>query len=111
MSSYTVIASTSFENDLDAAVAWRLINVGRISAMRLLGAYDDLVPLIGTFPLLGGCVEGTHYRWRALERYVVIYHVNEDARTVTLLRLFHMSADWRVRLLGDENKELPENRE
>ena len=49
---------------------------------------------------MAGSVEGTPYRWRALERYAAVYVVDEDARTVTLMRLFHMSADWRARLLA-----------
>lgn len=36
----------------------------------------------------------------ALEGYVAVYSVDEAARRVTLMRLFHMSADWRARLLG-----------
>lgn len=63
-------------------------------------APDALVAVVGEFPLMAGGVEGAPYRWRALEGYVAVYSVDEAARRVTLMRLFHMSADWRARLLG-----------
>ncbi len=42
------------------------------------------------------------YRWTAIEGYVTVYSIDEAAREVTLLRLFHMSADWRNHLLENE---------
>ena len=73
--------------------------MGPSSAARLLDAYDALVVTVGEFPLMAGGVEGAPYRWRALESYVAVYAVDETARRVTLMRLFHVSADWRTRLL------------
>lgn len=105
MPRFVVEVTESFEADLDAAVSWRLANVGLSSAARLLDAYDALVVTVGEFPLMAGDVEGAPYRWRALEGYVAVYAVDEASRRVTLMRLFHMSANWRTRLLeaGDES--------
>ena len=100
MPSFVVETTKPFDDDLGAAASWRLANVGPSSVDRLLDAYDALVAAIGEFPLMAGSVEGTPYRWRALERYAAVYVVDEDARMVTLMRLFHMSADWRARLLA-----------
>lgn len=101
MPRFSVGSTGRFDGDLDAAVSWRLANAGPSSAARLLDAYDALVSVVGEFPLMAGSVEGTSYRWRALEGYVAVYAVNEAARRVTLMRLFHMSADWRARLLAE----------
>ena len=101
MRRYSVWASGPFEGDLDAAVSWRLREVGPASAGRLLDAYDEMVESIGLFPGLGAEVPGTSYRWRPLERYVAVYGVDDASRRVTLLRLFNMSADWRSRILGE----------
>ena len=101
MPRFAVEAAGPFDGDLEAAVSWRLANAGPSSAARLLDAYDALVSVVGEFPLMAGSVEGTPYRWRALEGYVAVYAVDEAARRVTLMRLFHMSADWRARLLAE----------
>ena len=100
MPRFTVETSRSFDDDLDAAVSWRLTNVGSSNAARLLDAYDAFVAAVGEFPLMAGSVEGTSYRWRALEGYIAVYAVEETTRAVTLMRLFHMSANWRARLLA-----------
>ena len=100
MPRFAVETTEPFDDDLGAAASWRLANVGPSSVDRLLDAYDALVAVVGEFPLMAGGVEGAPYRWRALEGYVAVYSVDEAARRVTLMRLFHMSADWRARLLG-----------
>ncbi len=100
MPRFAVEATGPFDADLEAAASWRLANVGPLSATRLLDAYDALVAAVGEFPLMAGSVEGTPYRWRALERYVVVYSVDEVARKVTLMRLFYISANWRAKLLA-----------
>lgn len=105
MPRFAVETAESFDNDLDAAVSWRLANVGPSSAARLLNAYDALVAVIGEFPLMAGSVEGTSYRWRTLEGYVAVYAIDEAARIVTLMRLFHMSTDWRAHLLASDADE------
>ena len=46
-------------------------------------------------------VEGTLYRWHTLDRFVVVYSIDDDLNLVTLMRLFHMSSDWRARLLHE----------
>ena len=99
MASYEVIVTRRFEDDLDAALSWRLREVGHSSALRLYDAYLSKVGSLETFPLIGGLVQGVPYRWTGIGSYVAIYAVDETAHTVTLLRLFHMSADWRKRLL------------
>lgn len=70
MPRFVVETTEPFDDDLRAAASWRLTNVGLSSAARFLDAYDALVAAIGEFPLMAGSVEGTLYRWRALERYV-----------------------------------------
>ncbi len=103
LSSYEVRVTGHFEDDLDAALEWRLREVGRSSALRLYNAYLSKIAPLETFPLMGGRVEDFPYRWTAIERYVAVYAVDEEARTVTLLRLFHMSSDWRARLLAESS--------
>ena len=101
MARYSVAASAPFEDDLDAAVSWRLREVGPASAARLLDAYDGLVGTVGSFPGLGTALPGSDLRWMPLERFVAVYSVDDGAGEVILLRLFHMSADWRSRILGE----------
>ena len=83
MPRFVVETTEPFDDDLRAAASWRLTNVGLSSAARFLDAYDALVAVIGEFPLMAGSVEGALYHWRALERYVAVYVVDEDARMVT----------------------------
>lgn len=100
MPSYEVRVAGRFEDDLDTALEWRLQEVGCSSAGKLYDAYLSTIRSLETFPLMGGRVEDSPYRWTAIERYAAIYVVDERAHTVTLLRLFHMSSDWRARLLA-----------
>ena len=75
--------------------------MGQSSAERLLDAYDGICTMLTTFPALGSMVEGTLYRWHTLDRFVVVYSIDDDLNLVTLMRLFHMSSDWRARLLHE----------
>lgn len=102
MPRFVVETTEPFDDDLRAAASWRLTNVGLSSAARFLDAHDALVAAIGEFPLMAGSVGG------ALERYVAVYVVDEDARTVTLMRLFHISADWRAHLLASDAEGRPQ---
>ena len=54
---------------------------------------------MGTLPGYGANVHGTPYRWHPLRSFVAAYLVDEDAGTVTLMRLLYVSSDWRARLL------------
>lgn len=107
MHRYEILATRRFEDDLDTALSWRLREVGRSSAARLYSTYLSKFDTLETFPLLGGRVEGSEYRCTAIGGYIAVYSVDEAARVVTLMRLFHMSADWRARLLADEIEDRP----
>ena len=107
MHRYEILATRRFEDDLDTALSWRLREVGRSSAARHYRTYLSKLDTLETFPLLGGRVEGSEYRCTAIGGYIAVYSVDEAARVVTLMRLFHMSADWRARLLADEIEDRP----
>ena len=95
---YEIFATRRFEDDLDTALSWRLREVGRSSSQELYSTYLSKLDTLETFPLLGGRVEGSEYRCTAMGVTCGL-SVDEAARVVTLMRLFHMSADWRARLL------------
>lgn len=102
MPRFAVEAAGPFEDDLDIAVSWRLREAGPTSAGNLLDAYDACITALESFPYHGASVEGTPYRWCPLDRFIAVYNVDEPTRTVTLMRLFQMGANWKSRLLHGE---------
>ena len=105
LSSYAVIATDLFEIDLDEAVSYYLQMAGPRSAASLLDDYDTMRELLKTLPGYGSNVYGTPYRWRPLKSFIAVYAIDDEARTVTLMRLFYLTSNWRERLLKEQGLE------
>ena len=96
---YAVIVTEPFKDDLTTVVRWRLENVGRSSAGRLISSYEAAISAIEAFPYFMPSARGDGLRWVAVENLVAIYEIDEANNTVTLLRLLNMASDWRAELL------------
>lgn len=98
---FEVVASAAFADDLEDATSYYLEQSGPNSAARFLRAYDSFVDLLGTLPRHGSKVGESGLRWRKLGIFVAIYAIDDASHTVTLLRLYYLTSDWRRRVLGE----------
>ena len=98
--SYEVRATESFAADLSESCAYYLEHAGKRSAGRVLDEYDSFCRLAADVPGHGAPIEGTSLRWRKVGVFIAVYDVDDETRVVTLLRLYHVSSNWRSRALG-----------
>jgi plasmid stabilization system protein ParE len=96
---YEVRATASFAADLRESTAYYLERAGERSAGRFLEDYEGFCRLAAAVPGHGSLIADTSLRWRKVGAFIAVYDVDDGARTVTLLRLYHMSANWRPRAL------------
>lgn len=98
---YEVMASEAFVDDLEDATSYYLEQSGPHSASRFLRAYDSFVDLLGTLPRHGSKVGESGLWWRKVGAFIAIYAIDDATRSVTLLRLYYLTSDWRRRVLGE----------
>ena len=48
----------------------------------------------------GSLIGDSGLRWRQLGVFIAVYQVDEAGSVVTLLRLYHLSTNWRYHILG-----------
>lgn len=101
MSRHEVVATKRFECDLEDAARFYLEQSGVLSARLFLDDYDSFVNLAAAFPGHGSPIGESGLRWRKLGVFVVVYCEQEDG-AVLLLRLYHISSNWRHRIEGLE---------
>lgn len=96
-SRHEVRATDSFAADLDSSTAYYLEQAGPRSGARFLDEYEGFCRLAASVPGHGSRIEDTTLRWRKIGVFIAVYDVDDDLRTVTLLRLYYMSMNWRSR--------------
>lgn len=96
---YEVRATASFAADLSDSTAYYLERSGRHSASHFLDDYEGFCRLVASLPRYGSAIADTSLRWRKVGVFIAVYEVDDETRTVTLLRLYHMSANWQSRAL------------
>lgn len=97
---YEVVATASFAADLDESTAYYLEHAGIRSASRFLDDYESFCRLVAALPGHGSSIADTPLRWRRVGAFIAVYTVDDENRAVTLLRLYHISSNWRSRALG-----------
>lgn len=95
-----VRATSHFAQDFEDAVAYYLERVGKNSALKFLAEYDRFRSLVASLPGYGPVVGDTNLRWRKLGAFVAIYYENTSSDEIVLLRLYHLSSNWRSHVLG-----------
>lgn len=96
---YNIIAAASFENDLDLTTAYiAQILHNPAAARKLLGQIQETIQLIAEHPYMFSLfpddeVARMGYRNTHIARYELFYRVDENARTVYILRFLYAGQD------------------
>ncbi len=97
---YKLIKTDSFQRDLDAVIGYIALSLeNRIAAASLLDAVEKSYDGIERMPLMYEACHDPHlkelgYRKAAIRNYIMIYRVDEGAKTVYILRMFHGRQDY-----------------
>ena len=97
---YKIIQTDSFYRDLDSAIAYIALALeNRIAAASLLDAISESYDNLRAMPLMyEACQDHTlkklGYRKAVIHNYILIYKVDEEAKTVYIMRLFHGSQNY-----------------
>lgn len=97
---YKINRTDAFQRDLDAAIGYIVISLeNKIAATALLDAIEKSYDNLEHMPLM---YEACHdpalkelgYRKVGVHNYIMVYKVDEDARTVNMMRFFHGRQDY-----------------
>ena len=97
---YRVGVTDAFADDIEEAVTYCEMQSGKQSAARFLKRYDSFLELVSALPGHGSPIGDSGLRWRQLGVFVAVYQADEAGSVVTLLRLYHLSTNWRYYILG-----------
>lgn len=100
MSAHEVLTTERFERDLEDAAHYYLEQSGPLSAGRFLDDYDSFVSLVAAFPGHGSPIGDSGLRWRKLGVFVAVYCEREEDGAILLLRLYHISSNWKHHIEG-----------
>jgi len=97
---YRIIRTDHFQQDLDSAVGYIVLSLeNRAAAKSLLDAVEECYETLESMPLM---YEACHdpflrekgYRRAIIKNYIMVYEVDEQDKTVTVLRFFHGKRDY-----------------
>lgn len=97
---YKLLQTDAFQRDFDAVIAYLVLALkNRAAAASLLDAIESSCGDLQRMPLMyEACrdpyLSGLGYRKAGIHGYILIYKVDGEAKTVTLLRLFHSRQDY-----------------
>ncbi len=97
---YKVVQTDLFQHDLDGVIRYIALALdNKSAATALLDAMDRCFDDLGRTPLMYEVCRDPHlrelgYRRAVIRSYIVVYKVDDTARRVTILRLFHGRQDY-----------------
>ncbi len=97
---YKVDQTDLFQGDLDGVIRYSALGLDKKrAAATLLDAMDGCFDDLGRTPLMYEVCRDPHlrelgYRRAVIRSYIVVYKVDDAARQVTVLRLFHGRQDY-----------------
>ncbi len=97
---YKVVQTDLFQSDLDDVIRYIALALNNKSAATaLLDAMDRCFDDLGRTPLMYEVCRDPHlrelgYRRAVIRNYIMVYKVDDTARRVTVLRLFHGKQDY-----------------
>lgn len=103
---YEVRATPEFDEQLSAAVSYRMENCGRRSSRKLLDELERKVELLSANPSLGTLVDNETesqpseaLRWIRVDAYILAYRPHEDVGVIVLTKLFYATSNWRRHIM------------
>ena len=97
---YRIVKTDAFERDLDGVIAYIVLSLeNRTAAASLLDDIEKCYGDLERMPLMyEACrdpnLNALGYRKAGIRNYVMVYKVDEAAKQVMILRLFHGKQDY-----------------
>lgn len=97
---YKLVRTDAFQRDLDAAIAYIVLSLeNKIAAISLLDAVEKSYGDLECMPLMYEACRDPYlkelgYRKTLIHNYVMVYKVDEDTKTIFLMRFFHSRQDY-----------------
>lgn len=97
---YKIIKTDSFQRDLEAVISYIALSLGnKPAAVSLLDAIEKTYDELERMPLMyEAChdpyLQTLEYRKAVIHNYIMVYKVDESAKTVNIMRFFHGRQDY-----------------
>ncbi len=97
---YKLIRTDAFQRDLDAVIAYIAFSLdNKPAAVSLLEEIEKCYEGLEHMPLMYEACHDSYlkklgYRKACIRNYILVYKVEEEAKTVHLMRLFHGRQDY-----------------
>ncbi len=97
---YKLIRTDAFQRDLDAVIAYLVLCLeNKPAAAALLDAIEKSYEELERMPLMFEACHDPYlkelgYRKAGIRNYIMVYKVDEERKTVDLMRLFHGRQDY-----------------
>ncbi len=97
---YKIQITDAFQRDLDAVIAYIVLSLeNKTAAANLLDAIERSCGDLERMPLMYEACHDPYlkelgYRKAGIRNYIMVYKVDEERKTVNILRLFHGRQDY-----------------
>jgi plasmid stabilization system protein ParE len=97
---YNLVTTDPFQRDLDSVIGYiTLVLKNKVAAASLLDSVKKCYGEIERMPLMYEACRDSYlkslgYRKAVIHNYIMIYKVDEERKTVYILRLFHGRQDY-----------------
>jgi len=97
---YKIRKTDALERDLDAVIGYIVLSLeNKIAAASLLDAIEKYYDNLERMPLMYEACHDPYlkelgYRKASIHNYIIVHKVDEEAKTVNIMRLFHSRQDY-----------------
>ena len=108
---FKVEMTAEFEAQLGDAVEYRIEHHGLKNARMLIDSVAHAQSLLERMPFMGAPLsQGDQapaddtLRWIRAGAHIIAYRAFENAETITLMKIFHPSSDWKKRISHEQQR-------
>lgn len=97
---YKIIKTDAFQRDLDAAIGYLVLSLeNKPAAAALLDEIEKTYDGLERMPMMCEACRDPYlkergYRKAVIRNYIMVYTVDEDTKTVSIMRFFHGRQDY-----------------
>ena len=97
---YKIIKTDSFQRDLDATIGYLVLSLeNKPATAALLDEVEKTYDSLERMPMMCETCRDPYlkergYRKAVIRNYIMVYTVDEDAKTVSIMRFFHGRQDY-----------------
>lgn len=97
---YKIVRTDAFQHDLESVIRYIVISLkNKVAAAALLDAIEKVYADLEHLPLMYAACHDSYlkelgYRKVCIRNYILVYKVDEPAKTVNVMRFFHGKQDY-----------------